>query len=388
MAVLCKNCAGKLIFNPATQKLECQTCGSSFRPEDVEDIHASKDSRYYDTRVYTCGHCGASVITSDTEVSTFCVYCGNPAIVFNRISREYRPDGLVPFKITREQAISKITKQFLKNPIIPKEIKAKCTPENLRGIYIPYWIFNADFTEADWIKARTNQGKSSRTVYCSRAGETTFRNVPVDGSRILSDDTSRKLEPFYLEDSREFDEDYLNGFYSNTSDLTFKDLKRSASERCHEMFSEEVLKSVDTRLKDVKIIDSVYHIGIHDDPVYMMMPVWFFTFMHRGKPYTILVNGQTGKVVGTLPWENKRVLGIAISVFVFLLIFMGFFFTGLVHNGPVKYFNRMYLSAVAALTGLSMVVFTKGVIGLKRIFNNLRLTQSEGIFNFVKRRQS
>ena len=34
-----------------------------------------------------------------------------------------------------------------------------------------------------------------------------------------------------------------------------------------------------------------------------------------------------------------------------------------------------------------MVVFTKGLTGLRRIFKNLRLTQSEGIFNYVKKRQ-
>ena len=38
MAVLCSNCAGKLIFNPASQKLECANCGAGFRPEDVSDI--------------------------------------------------------------------------------------------------------------------------------------------------------------------------------------------------------------------------------------------------------------------------------------------------------------------------------------------------------------
>jgi len=82
MAVLCTNCSGKLIFNPASQKLECAACGSSFTPEDVRDFNADMHSRFYDTRVYSCVHCGAEIITSDTEVSTFCVYCGNPAIVF------------------------------------------------------------------------------------------------------------------------------------------------------------------------------------------------------------------------------------------------------------------------------------------------------------------
>ena len=317
MAVLCRNCAGRLIFNPASQKLECATCGSSFRPEDVEDKNADLQSKYYDTRVYTCSHCGAQVVTSDTESSTFCVYCGNPAIVFDRVSKEYRPDGLVPFQITKEQAIKYIRLRFLKNPIVPKEIKEKCVPENLRGIYIPYWIVNADYTEADYIRGEVKRGKSREIKYYSRAGNVKFRNIPIDGSNILNDDISRKLEPFYLEDAREFDEDYLNGFYSNTSDLDYFDLRASTAYRCHKLFEDEVVKSV--KAQNVKVLDSVYWADIQDDPVYMMMPVWFFTFKFEGKPYTVLVNGQTGKVVGTMPWQKKKVYTIAISVFALVL---------------------------------------------------------------------
>ena len=386
MAVLCKSCAGRLIFNPASQKLECKACGNSYRPEDVEDIYASRDSKYYDTRVYTCGHCGAEIITSDTESSTFCVYCGNPAIVFSRISREYKPDGLIPFKITKEEAIGNITKKFLKNPIVPKEIAAKCKPENLRGIYVPYWVINADFSEADYISGEVKRGKQTYTKYYSRACETRIRNLPIDGSRILSDDTSLKLEPFYLEDSKDFDEDYLNGFYSNTSDLRYYDLRKSAAERCHKLVAEEVVKSIPRNNRNVKIRDSFYWVDIDDDPIYMMMPVWFFTFMYKGKPYTILVNGQTGKVVGTMPWNNSRVWAIAIAIFVLITAFISYFFIA-APNGWIDDIGQVYIYAMATLIAFTMVVFTKGLTGLRRIFRNLRLTQSEGIFNYVKKRQ-
>ncbi|MCR4558142.1 MAG: hypothetical protein K5779_10025 [Saccharofermentans sp.] len=383
MAVSCRNCAGRLIFNPASQKLECATCGSSFRPEDVEDKNADLQSKYYDTRVYTCSHCGAQVVTSDTESSTFCVYCGNPAIVFDRVSKEYRPDGLVPFQITKEQAIKYIRLRFLKNPIVPKEIKEKCVPENLRGIYIPYWIVNADYTEADYIRGEVKRGKSKEIKYYSRAGNVKFRNIPIDGSNILNDDISRKLEPFYLEDAREFDEDYLNGFYSNTSDLDYFDLRASTAYRCHKLFEDEVVKSV--KAQNVKVLDSVYWADIQDDPVYMMMPVWFFTFKFEGKPYTVLVNGQTGKVVGTMPWQKKKVYTIAISVFALVLGLSAF----LVWASLNKFLGltSFYTQGSAAILCGGSLFFAKGLFGIKRILNNLKLTQSEAIFKFVKKRQ-
>ena len=383
MSVLCRNCSGKLLFDPATQKLECPTCGSSFRPEEVEDLNAELHSKYYDTRVYTCSHCGAEVITSDTEASTFCVYCGNPAIVFDRISKEYKPDGVLPFQVTKEQAVGYIRLKFLKNPIVPKEVRDKCTPANLRGIYIPYWIVNADYTEADMLKGEVKRGKSTVTQFYSRAGEVKLKNIPIDGSNILNDDISRKLEPFYLEDAKEFDEDYLNGFYSNTSDLNYYDLRASAAYRCHVMFEDEVVKTVKAR--NVKVVDSIYHVDIHDDPVYMMVPVWFFTFKYEDKPYTVLVNGQTGKVVGTMPWQKKKVYSIAISIFVLTLALCAFLYWAMYNR--FLGLSSFYGQGIAGLLTLGSVLFARGFVGIRRILNNLKLTQSEEIFKYVKKRQ-
>jgi len=387
MAVLCSNCAGKLIFNPASQKLECANCGAGYRPEDVSDINTDVYSKYYDTRVYTCGHCGAEVITSDTESSTFCVYCGNPAIVFSRVSKEYRPDGIIPFKITKAEALSKIKSKFENNPIVPKDIEVGFKPENMRGIYVPYWVINADYQEADWISGTVKRGKHSETRYYSRAGEVKFKNVPVDGSRILNDDVSLRLEPFYLEDSKDFDEDYLNGFYSNTSDMDIMDLRESASKRCHKLFADEVLKSIPRNARNVKIRDSIYWADIQDDPIYMMFPVWFLTFKYNGKPYTVLVNGQTGKVTGTLPWLKKRIWGIGIATFILVIAFIvALFFV--IRGGAAPIVTFMWTCGVSALFCTSTVSFAVGFRGLRRIVKNLRLAQSEAIFNFVKRRQS
>ena len=384
MAVLCSNCSGKLIFNPASQKLECVSCGSKFYPEDVEDSSTTLHSKYYSTCVYTCSHCGAEVITSDTEASTFCVYCGNPAIVFSRMSEEFRPDGIIPFKITKEQAISFINARFLKNPFVPAEVKAKLTPDNIRGIYIPYWVVNADYTEADIFSGDVKRGKNSVKVFFSRAGDTEFQNLPIDGSKLLSDDISFRLEPFYLEEAKAFDEDYLNGFYSNISDLTYIDLKNSAADRCHRLFTEDAMKTI--RAKNVKLEDSIRWIDIHEDPIYMLMPVWFFTFRYKDKPYTILVNGQLGKVVGTMPWNKKSIVGIGTGVCFAVLLLTGLCFARLL-TPRLGGLYSMYSYVASVTMAVSVTLFATGLAGLRKIRRNLRLTQSEDMFKFVKRRQ-
>ena len=388
MAVQCSNCSGKLIFNPASQKLECISCGSKFSPEDVEDKIAELHTKYYDTRVYICSHCGAEVITSDTEASTFCMYCGNPAIVFSRISKELKPDGLIPFHVTREEAVKNVKNHLKKNPFVPKEVKAKVTPDNLRGIYVPYWVINASYTEADMISSEIRRGKHTYKILNSRAGDVQFQNIPIDGSVTLNDDVSCKLEPFYFEEAKAFDEDYLNGFYSNTSDLSYTDLRNSAAHRCHKLFIDEVLKTIPG--DKPKVEDSIYWVDIHDNPLYMMMPIWFLTFKYKGKPNTILINGQSGKVVGAMPPVKKKIAGLSILIFLLVLLFTGLLFLALINHNLIGFTKGLSQGTglfISLFVAFSLVGLTRGFLVIRKVRKNLKLTQSEEIFKFVKKRQ-
>ena len=196
-----------------------------------------------------------------------------------------------------------------------------------------------------------------------------------------------RLEPFYLEQAKDFDEDYLNGFYSNTSDMDILDLRESASKRCHKLYADEVVKSIPKNARNVKIRDCIYWADIQDDPIYMMFPVWFLTFKYNGKPYTVLVNGQTGKVTGTLPWLQKKVWGIAIATFILVIAFIvALFFV--VRGGVAEIVTFFWAAGASMLLATSTISFTVGFNGLRRILKNLKLAQSEAMFNYVKRRQS
>ena len=39
---------------------------------------------------------------------------------------------------------------------------------------------------------------------------------------------------------------------------------------------------------------------------YAMVPVWILTTKYEGKPYTFMMNGQTGKFVGSLPSDKGK----------------------------------------------------------------------------------
>ena len=149
------------------------------------------------------------------------------------------------------------------------------------------------------------------------------------------------------------------------------------------MYAEEVVKSVNA--SNVKIVDSIYWADIKDDPVYMMLPVWFYTFMHGGRPYTILVNGQTGRVVGMMPWSFNKVKVFAALLFLLILAVIGSAVWVAFAGNNALSSVVLYIMITVLFGGFALT--TAGVSGIKRIMKNLKLTQSESMFRYVKRRQ-
>ena len=39
---------------------------------------------------------------------------------------------------------------------------------------------------------------------------------------------------------------------------------------------------------------------------YILLPVWFMTYIHNGKTYSFALNGQTGKIAGTPPFDALK----------------------------------------------------------------------------------
>ena len=393
MATLCRNCSHALVFDPKTQLLVCSSCGSTFRPEEIEseakdyrqdlkaesmnEIHGTKLEEFMDCYVYTCSECGGEIIVNGTEASTTCVYCGNPNVVFSRIARQRCPEYILPFSITKEQAIKLVHEKISKGIFVPKRIK-NFSPDCVRGIYIPYWIVNAEYADAIVIRGKIKRGKYSYTYYYGRAGSLPLKNYPMDASRVLSDNSSSKLEPFNFSHMKPFDEDYLAGFYSNVSDVTYSDVRSAVYKRAQELFKEDALNNI--RARELKITDSCPSpsFRLDNDMIYAMLPVWFITFDHKKKHNTILVNGNTGKVVGGIPFNKKLFfallfsLGIIVTVAAYYVIGITWAFAP---SSPV-------FLAIGVIA-----LFSTGIRKIIKVMKNIKLTQDKAMFNFTKKRQ-
>jgi hypothetical protein len=160
--------------------------------------------------------------------------------------------------------------------------------------------------------------------------------------------------------------------------------------RAQEFFQEQAMEDVHASSK--KVVSTHPSIRLENDMVYAMLPAWFITFKYKGKPNTILVNGDNGKVVCGLPW--KKVLFFTLLIIVGLLVTVGAFIV-FRHTLPAFFTARRSSRSgrdgrgriIAVLIAGIIALFTVGIRKVVRVIKNINLTQDKAMFNFMKKRQ-
>ena len=416
MIYKCPNCNGALEYNPITDEMECAHCGGGFTMQEMEqgkqkaydyvtEIDASvatcekdmvsessletdeEEYSFYDSKermrfkIYTCTSCGAELAVSDTEVSTYCAYCGQPTIVYSRVSEELKPDYIIPFKITREQAIEQIRKKIKRGILLPKSVK-HFEIEKVRGIYIPYFLFDVYYRNNQKLyiyeDTRETGSKAMFNGYWF-TGECEFEKLCCDASSYVSDELSQCLEPFDYKELMAFNAAYLSGFYAERNNVSEKDLMDIVQKRCGEMYDARVdqeLHAISNHARDVKITHPTCRVLNTD---YVLLPVWFLTFRYRNQPYTIVMNGQNGKVIGTAPFDRKKALILLLSIYAVLgaLVFIMYILDQMFFFVPLSFY---YLTS-------PIIMFLFGFIAFSKYNKTLLRTKLKQTVEFVKDRQ-
>lgn len=334
MALLCKNCAGTLTFDPSKQMLVCNMCHSAFRAEEVENsdkeiLEDSKECR--EARIYVCNHCGAEVELNESESSSFCLFCGSPAIVFSRIAKAKKPDLIIPFKITREEALDSLEKYLRKSHRLTKKQKA-FNIEKIRGIYVPYWKVSGILYDSYEVRTDIGSNDNKHYVYTSISGRMDFDDLPVYGSNMLPEISLGQIDTWNFKDAVPFDEDYLAGFYSDVADEDFSILKEKAANRSDVIFKEKTHREAKGSFSGYTAQAPV--IDITRTPDYVLVPIWFITLDNNdGTRSTFMMNGQTGQSAGTFPVRFKdffkgvfKKTAMVAGIVAALALILGFFF--------------------------------------------------------------
>jgi len=326
----CPNCGAPLGFQAGTQEMTCEHCGTvmdiaalqcmdeetaAFQEPDAAQWEYEgaqwEDADTQGMGVYTCNSCGGEIVGDETMGSATCPFCGSPVVMTSKFSGALRPDIVIPFKLDRAKALDSLQKHYVKKKLLPREFKDRNHLEEVKGVYVPFWLFSADANGRfeyratrirRWSDARFHNTETSffRVI---RGGTLGFDAVPVDGSKSIDNTMMESLEPFNMSETEAFSPAYLAGFCANKYDVEAQECAPRANERIKNTTAGEFRKTVQGYHSVQPINGSV---NVKCEGVrYALLPVWMLGSTWQGKSFTFSMNGQTGKFVGDLPLDKK-----------------------------------------------------------------------------------
>lgn len=321
----CPACGGALNFDASAQQMKCPYCDTEFDvaalreldealQQPVEEMTWEQEPMQQWTqeesqgfKTYVCDSCGGEIICDETTAATHCPYCDNPVVVAKQFAGALKPDLVVPFKLTKEQAVAALSAHLQGKPLLPKLFKSQNRIEKIQGLYVPFWLFDTQVSAniryratriRHWSDSNYNY---TRTSYYSllRSGQIAFGDVPVDGSVKMDNALMESIEPYDMTQAVDFETAYLAGYLADKFDVTADDCKLRANERIRAS-TESYFAS--TAVGYSTVLPEHTNIGLSGGKVrYALLPVWLLTTRYGDKIHTFAMNGQTGKMVGNLP---------------------------------------------------------------------------------------
>ena len=332
MEYKCPNCGGTIEFDSQSQQMVCPFCGSTFDvealkqyDEELSQASAKEESTNWNPqteewregeqegmRVYTCNSCGGEIIGDETMAATSCPFCGNNTVIMGQFMGMLKPNLIIPFKMDKEAAKKALKEHYKGKILLPKVFKDENHLDEIKGIYVPFWLFDGDADAKimfDATRIRTWSDSNYRYTETShysvlRDGELSFNDIPVDGSDKMSDEMMESIEPYKMEDAVDFQTAYLAGYLADKYDVDSEQAIGRANDRIRKSTEHTFAETV---TGFVTVTTNSSNISIEKGDVsYALLPVWMLTTKWNDNKYLFAMNGQTGKLIGDLPMDKTK----------------------------------------------------------------------------------
>lgn len=351
----CPCCGGAISFDSTTQKMKCPFCDTEFDVETLKkyDEQLKKDEPDKITwntssgnewtedettgmRVYVCNSCGGQIVGDENTAATSCPFCDNPVVMMGQLTGDLKPDYVIPFKLDKNVAKQRLLDHYQGKRLLPKVFKDQNHIDEIKGIYVPYWLFDADVDASVRYKGSRVTGAWSDADYdytqisffaVQRDGSISFQNVPADGSSKMEDDLMESLEPYDFSEAVDFQTAYLAGYLADKYDVTSEESIDRVNQRVKKS-TEDMFASTVHNFDTIETEASTIHTK-NGKAKYALYPVWLLNTTWNRQKYVFAMNGQTGKFVGDLPVDKKAYWRWWISIFlivgVIAFIILGLF---------------------------------------------------------------
>lgn len=327
----CPQCGGVMDFDPQTGGMRCPYCdytqaiaaqqddGTKTAEElDFESaLHKENCDWGVKKKVVICKACGAQLVYDELEIANACPYCGSNQVMEEKGDDTLAPGGVVPFAVTVKEAAAKFAGWIRRKLFCPRAAKQSAKPDAFKGVYLPYWTFDArtvsDYAGEYGIDRRVRDREGRERVVtdwhpCSGRYREDIDDELVLASTRYPESLIREVEPFRTSENKAYQPEYVAGFIAERYSLGLKD----AWEKAKAFIGSRLRARIEEQLRMQHRADHVRIRNVRTSYFgvtykYLLLPVWLSSYRYKGKIYHFMVNGQSGKAGGQVPVSPMRV---------------------------------------------------------------------------------
>jgi hypothetical protein len=348
----CPACGAQAEWNPGKRKLMCPFCGTESpyaldadtgKIQEIDLVRALREipdeERGWNTerRSVQCQSCKAVMVYDPARVGQNCEFCGSPALVdYQEVKSPIRPQSLLPFKVSQTQVRDSIKRWYASKWFAPSALKSKALVDQIKGLYIPYWTFDAQVhcpweAEAGYHyyvneEYRDSQGKSqvrrvqkTRWEYASGQLDHFFDDEPVPGTKGVDMNLLRQVEPFpTTTELVPYDTAYLSGYVVEHYQIVLVDAAKHSREAMHDQLMALCGAQVpgDTH-RNLRI--SPQYSG--ETFKHILVPIWLLSYTFGRRTFQVIANGYTGVIAGAYPKSAWKIFFVVMAVLLVILLF-------------------------------------------------------------------
>lgn len=282
-----------------------------------------------------CSGCGAEVVIDTAHnLKARCHWCKSVLSINNRIPNGAVPDGILPFSVSKEQAMASI-KAFAeerKSFALPAFAEA-FRPENVMGVYLPYMTVDGNVSArldgAGETLVRRIRTNNNQTIYKANAYRV-VRSMDLEVDDVVVETSSSKANirseistnniinsvlPFDVKQIVRFNANFLGEeFTSERRDMDVDEAEGYAAQHFLTIARGAAAPTVSGYDRGVRWEAEQLH--IHGSRwTAVLLPVWLYGFVENRKgqyiTHYIAVNGRTGATMGSVPINRGKAAALA-----------------------------------------------------------------------------